>query len=249
MTTVVIVQARYSSTRLPGKVLFELSGKSVLAHVLERCQAIKNSDLVVCAVAEGAIHDGVAEEALRTGSTVVRGDVDDVLGRYLQAARAVSADVIMRVTSDCPLIDPTVCARVLDPVLANEADFAANNMPATWPHGLDCEAFTRTLLERAAHEARSDFEREHVSPFMRTAANVSRVNVTCPEDQGADPSQRWTLDTPQDFEFMQAVFRHLPAGETGWPYAAAKSVLDAHPEFLTLNSSQDTQDTRMQPKL
>lgn len=250
MTTAVIVQARYSSTRLPGKVLLELCGKTVLAHVLERCQAITYSDVVVCAVAEGAIHDIVAEEALRTGSVVIRGKADDVLDRYLQAARAVNADVVMRVTSDCPLIDPEICARVLEPVLANEADFATNNMPATWPHGLDCEAFTRALLERAAHEAHSDFEREHVTPFMRTAANVRRVNITCSRDIDADPSQRWTLDTPQDFDFMQAVFASLPAGQAGWTHTATKSVLDAHCEILALNSNQDNiVDTRMQAKI
>jgi spore coat polysaccharide biosynthesis protein SpsF (cytidylyltransferase family) len=249
MTTAVIVQARYSSTRLPGKVLYELCGKTVLAHVLERCQAITNSDMVVCAVAEGDVHDIVAEEALRTGSVVIRGNVDDVLDRYLQAARAVNADVVMRVTSDCPLIDPEICVSVLQPVLANKADFATNNMPATWPHGLDCEAFTRALLERTAHEARSCFEREHVTPYMRTAANIRRVNISCSQDVVADPSQRWTLDTPQDFEFMQAVFAALPAGQAGWTHAATKSVLDAHREMLTLNSNQDNIiDTRMQAK-
>ena len=246
MTTAVIVQARYNSTRLPGKVLLKLAEKTVLAHVLERCQAIQNADVVVCAVAEGDIHDTVAEEALRMGCEVVRGNTHDVLDRYLQAARAVNADIIMRVTSDCPLIDPSVCARVLEPLLANEADFAANNMPATWPHGLDCEAFTRTLLERTALEAHTKFDREHVSPMMRIMPNINRVNVACSES--AHPDQRWTLDTPQDYEFLQKVFPYLPSGKAGWTHAATKSILDAHPELLALNNNQDVVDTRRQIK-
>jgi len=134
--TACIIQARLGSTRLPGKVLETLGDAPVLEHVLRRCQAIEGVDEVVCATVEGADGDAVATLADNLDIAVYRGSESDVLARYHGAAHAVGADVVMRVTSDCPLIDPEVCAAVLKLREEADADYAANNMPPSWPHGL-----------------------------------------------------------------------------------------------------------------
>ncbi|MBV9862951.1 MAG: NTP transferase domain-containing protein [Alphaproteobacteria bacterium] len=234
MTTACIVQARMGSTRLPGKVLRRLGDDTVLRHVLRRCAAIPGVDVVVCATVVGADGERVAAEALRSGALVFRGDEADVLGRYLGAAEMVDATRIMRVTSDCPLIDPVLCGRVLALCGgANGADFATNNMPPSWPHGLDCEAFTRDLLEAAAATAEASYDREHVSPWMQQAAGVRRANLAGP---GGELTQhRWTLDYPEDFAFFAALFPLLPPPPALPGMEQVLDVLAMHPGLSRLN--------------
>lgn len=231
--TVVIVQARMTSTRLPGKVLLDLAGHTVLEHVLGRCSAIPGVDEVCCAIPEGAIHDRLLPVIERTGATIFRGSENDVLDRYYRAAHALEADVVMRVTSDCPLIDPRVCGEVLRLVTAQNFDYACNNMPSGWPHGLDCEAFRFEALELAARNARQAGEREHVTPWLRNTAAMRKANL--PGPGGVAANQRWTLDFPEDYEFFVLLFRLLPA----WPIipstAEVLALLAAHPEIAAIN--------------
>ena len=128
MRVAVIIQARMSSSRLPGKVLLELNGETVLSQVIKRCNAIDNVDLVCCAVAGGADSDLVAEEAKRCGSFVARGPEDDVLGRYHKVAKEINCDVVLRVTSDCPLIDPKICSQVINLLDGDKYNLATNNL-------------------------------------------------------------------------------------------------------------------------
>lgn len=243
MKTAVIVQARQTSTRLPGKVLLELNGRTVLSHVLERCQEIPGADVVCCAVPEGAEHDLVAREAKACGAVVTRGSLDDVLARYYDAAKELGADVIMRVTSDCPMIDPQLCGQVLSAVVSGDADYASNNMPPSYPHGLDCEAFTFDLLEQANQEAQSTFDREHVTTYIRTHSGVRTANI---EGPGGDViHHRWTLDTAQDLSFMEALFERLPEGAEGWNWQVPLSIVEADPVLDMLNQGQDVVDTRV----
>lgn len=231
--TAVIVQARYGSTRLPGKVLEDLAGHTVLEHVLHRCRAIPGADLVCCAVPIGASSDRVADEARRAGASVYRGDEHDVLARYYGAAREADATVVMRVTSDCPLIDPQVCGAVLRLRAERGADYVCNNMPRTGPHGLDCEAFTFAALERAAREASDASSREHVTPWLRSHPQLVRLNLPA-EPQGLE--LRWTLDYPEDLAFLRALFPLLPP----WPAIPASGevmrILARHPEIARINA-------------
>ncbi len=235
--TAVIVQARLGSTRLPGKVLKKLAEKTVLAHVLERCQAIEGADMVCCATTKLADDDPVAAEAEHCGATVFRGSEADVLNRYWRATQAISAEIVMRITSDCPLIDPEICARVLRLRAQTDADYACNNMPPSWPHGLDCEAFTQTWLERAAREAHLPLEREHVTPFMRDHPKTRKANLTCPEPGVA--GHRWTLDTPADLTFLEAIFARLPDGPTALPWRVPLAIVAADPELAGINAGED----------
>jgi len=230
--TAVIVQARYGSTRLPGKVLEDIAGHTALEHVLHRCRAIPGADVVCCAVPVNIDSDPVAEHARRAGAMVYRGNEHDVLGRYYGAARKANASVVMRVTSDCPLIDPEICGAVLRLRAERQADYACNNMPRTGPHGLDCEAFTFAALERATREAVDADSREHVTPWLRSHPQLVRLNLPA-NPQGLD--LRWTLDYPEDLAFSRALFALLPP----WPAIPAASevmrILAQHPEIVRIN--------------
>lgn len=236
MSTVVIVQARMGSTRLPGKVMCKLAGNTVLGHVLERCAAIPGIDSVCCATVEGADGDTVAAEAERCGAVVYRGSEADVLDRYYRAARGLSAASVIRVTSDCPLIDPDVCGQVLR-LLDADIDYACNNLPPSWPLGLDCEAFTFEWLERAAREARRPSEREHVTPYLRKHPRVRSANLAGPG--GGCTEHRWTLDTPADLAFMTRLFALLPQGRAGWDYRVPLAIVERHPDIAAINAGQD----------
>lgn len=236
--TVVIIQARYGSTRLPGKVLLDLSGKTVLERVLERCLAIEAADVVCCAVPNTPDSDLVSQEAERVGVAVYRGSEDDVLGRYYGAAQMMDAGVVLRVTSDCPLIDPNVCSQVIALRAEKHADYACNNMPASWPHGLDCEAIPFHWLERAHREAKTQYQREHVTPFVRTHLETTKVNLPCPEDGLSDC--RWTLDTPRDFAFMEAIFKRIGEGAGTWSWRVPFEIVRDDPGLAAINRGETT---------
>lgn len=231
--TAIIVQARMTSTRLPGKVMLDLAGHTVLAQVLHRCINIPGADAVCCAIPLGALHDPLVGEAERAGAAVFRGSETDVLDRYFHAAQALDAEVVMRVTSDCPLIDPVMCGRVLRLVTEDGADYACNNMPPSWPHGLDCEAFTFAALALAAETARHPEEREHVTPWLRNHPTLRKANLIGPG--GIVAEQRWTLDFPEDYDFFARLFQYLPS----WPEIPSTNevltLLASHPHIQTIN--------------
>ena len=197
MTTACIIQARLGSTRLPAKVLLPLpTGRMVIEEVVFRCRQIKGVDVVVAAVSEDDGSDIVARVAASAGAHVVRGPERDVLKRYKIAAECVCASVVMRVTSDCPLVDPAVCAEVLAVQQANRG-YVSNTLPRTWPQGYDCEAFDMSLLHLADQQAESAYDREHVTPWMQKQLICLGPNVKKPgEPQGFI---RLTLDTPEDY--------------------------------------------------
>lgn len=234
MKTAVIVQARMGSTCLPGKVMFNLEGKTVLAHVLERCMAIDGASVVCCATVEGAEGDVIGFEAERCGASVFRGSEHDVLDRHYQAAQALDADVIMRVNSDCPLIDPQICQRLLRLHFEEATDYACNNMPRSWPHGLECEVFTFEWLERAAREAKKQPEREHVTEYIRSHPDAHKVNLPAPD--GVASHHRWTLDTADDFRFLRALFERPPQGPKGWSYQVPLALVEADPALAAINA-------------
>ncbi len=233
MTTLAIIQARATSTRLPNKVMMPLGGVSVLGHVILRCRSTAGVDEVCCAVPDGRIHDEVAAEARTYGAKVYRGSEHDVLNRFAEAAKANGADEIMRVTSDCPLADPAVCAQVLSLRRAANVDYACNNMPPTWPHGLDCEVFTKGLLNRANLLADEPYHREHVTPWMRVSRGISRANLFASQPEYA--AYRWTLDFPEDYIFFKRLFDLLPSYPCIPQLSEVVELLRAHPEIALEN--------------
>jgi spore coat polysaccharide biosynthesis protein SpsF (cytidylyltransferase family) len=221
---------------LPGKVLETLGRAPVLEHVLRRCQAIAGVDVVLCATVDGRDGDAVATLATALDFPIYRGSEHDVLARYHGAAHEVGADIILRVTSDCPLIDPELCAAVLRQRQDADADYACNNMPPSWPHGLDCEAFTIAALDAAAATATAAEDHEHVTPWIRRNETYRRVNFAGPG--GALTTERWTLDYPEDLAFLRAIYNRLPQGATGYGWRAVADIVNREPQLTLINASR-----------
>jgi spore coat polysaccharide biosynthesis protein SpsF len=234
--TALIVQARLNSSRLPGKVMLRIAGRTMLDYVLARCALVPGVDDLVCATVNDPSCDPIAAEAARLGVNVFRGDEYDVIARYRGAAEAVGADVVMRVTSDCPLIDPAVCGAVLRLRAEHGVDYACNNMPPSWPHGLDCEAFTLDALRRADAQVTELAEREYPTRPMRTLPEWSRVSLLGPGGELAD--LRLTLDTPADFALFEALLPRLRNADTA-PVAEIADVLRQNPALAGLVAGQE----------
>ena len=185
-----------------------LGNRPVLAHVLARCSEVKAADVIVCAVPDEPDSEALEIVARNNGAVTFRGSERDVLARYTGAAKSVGADIVMRVTSDCPLIDPDICEAVLA-LRANEnVDYAANNMPPSFPHGLDCEAMSFAALVEADAKATEPYDREHVTPWLRRADHLTRSNLHSGDEILA--AHRWTLDFPEDMSFFRAVYDAVP---------------------------------------
>jgi spore coat polysaccharide biosynthesis protein SpsF len=222
------------STRLPGKVLALIGSRTVLEHCLERAAAVSGIHGVCLATSDLASDDPVAETAARlSGVVVFRGHPTDVLSRYRDAAVKMRAEVILRITCDCPLLDPDVCGAVLALRANSNAPYAHNNATDDWPRGLDCEAFTREALLRAAREANDAYDREHVGPWMRRSAGTRAAHL--PGPGGTAARYRWALDYHEDLVFLRTLWPHLPADRyPSWQEVAA--VLDCHPEIVAINA-------------
>lgn len=229
---IVVIQARMGSSRLPGKVLQELAGRSVLEHVVRRAERIDGIDAVWCAIPDLEIDDELATAADRIGARVFRGSESNVLQRYYGAAAEAGADVVMRITADCPLLDWEVSGSVLREFLTRNLDYASNLEPRSWPKGLDTEVFSRAALGRTQKEAVSDYDREHVTPFMRAQPGFKRGGVVCAD--GDYSAWRWTLDYPQDLLFCRQVMERarseLPS------FAEIREILEREPEIAGVNA-------------
>ena len=235
MKTVAIIQARLSSTRLPGKVLLPLGGRPALEWVARAAAAIPGVDTAVIATSDQPDDDAVAAWAKEYGIACHRGPLDDVLARFALAARAEAADIVLRLTGDCPLLDPQVCGQVLALLKRQRLDYASNVAPQSWPDGLDCEAFTRAALDAAMAEATTAFDREHVTPFLRERRDRFKVGGVVSPLPGL-ASERWTLDEPGDLDFLRRLVARLP--DTGRPpsHLEVLAVLDSHPDLRGLNA-------------
>lgn len=206
-----IVQARMGSSRLSGKVLKMICNKTMLELQLERVQRASSIDMIIVATTQEAQDDSIALLCEKQGLKSYRGSENDVLDRYYQAARYYKADAndnIIRITADCPLIDPEVIDELIALFTKKKVDYASNIDPPTFPDGLDVEIFKFGVLEKAWHEARLKSEREHVTPYIRNHPELfSRVNL---ENNRADLSNlRWTVDEPEDFEFIKVIYEAL----------------------------------------
>lgn len=228
--TSVIVQARMGSTRLPGKVLMPLGGRTVIDQVIRRCQNIARADEVCIATTVLPRDDDLVEAGRSQGALIFRGDEQDVLSRYYLAAREMKCDRILRVTSDCPLIDATVCDEVLDLMEARGADYACNFTPPSFPHGLDCEAFTMAALEDMQNSAEDAFSREHVTVWLIDNPEARKVSLRLPE--GDWSCHRWTLDTQEDFDFLSRLFNRLPAESEKLTWMQLMRLVQDDPELL-----------------
>lgn len=202
-----ILQARMTSSRLPGKVLLPILGRPMMLRQIERLQRCRSLDALVVATSTEASDDPIVSACDTAGVSTFRGSLTDVLGRFEAAARLYQPDVVVRLTADCPLADPLIVDRVVGAFGEGECDFASNTIVRTFPRGLDVEVMSRRVLEEAAREAVLPREREHVTPFLRARPDRYRLkNVADAIDRS---SLRWTVDEPADFEFVRRVYERL----------------------------------------
>ena len=194
------------STRLPGKVLKKVCGKPLIEILLHRLSRAKKIDKIILATSVSKENDSLTETVEKLGFEVFRGSEDDVLDRYYEAAKPYSLEAVVRITGDCPIIDPQLVDEVIGLYQENNVDYVSNTEPSTYPDGLDTEVFSFIALETAYNKAEESFEREHVTPFIRTNGQFKRANYSNEIDLSGE---RWTVDEPEDFEVIENIINHF----------------------------------------
>lgn len=235
MKIVAIIQARMGSTRLPDKVLADIGGRSMLAHICRRVSRVSSVDQVVVATTSRPEDAAVVEECERLAVACFRGSEQDVLDRYHQAATRYEADAVVRITADCPLIDRQVTDEVIRSFLQRRPDYASNTLRRTWPRGLDTEVMTAAALARARAEATEPHQRVHVTPYLyEHPDSFQLLAVTGPEEGRGISDGRWTVDLPADLDFVRAVYERLgPEGSFSWQ--DVRRLLVREPALAELN--------------
>ena len=234
MKVVAIVQARMGSTRLPGKVLKDLEGETMLARVVQRLSRSSLISELVIATTDRAADDAIVQECRRCSVQVFRGDEQNVLDRYFRAYQLSKAEAVVRVTSDCPLIDPEVTDKTIAAFLKEMPDYASNCIVRTYPRGLDTEVMTAQALERCWRTASQPYERTHVTPYIYEHPGEFKIlSVTGETDFSR---HRWTVDTPEDLEFVRAIYARLK-GHDDFGWRDVLELLDREPALLELNRS------------
>jgi spore coat polysaccharide biosynthesis protein SpsF len=228
-----VVQARCSSTRLPGKVLAPVLGKPMILRQLERLARSERIDQLVVATSTDPSDDPLAEVLATEGVTYRRGSLTDVADRYLQVAREFEPDSIVRLTADCPLADPGVLDTIIDAHVESGADYTSNVIERTYPQGLDAECVTLGAFERLMATPLSAAEREHVTLGLYSRPDQFRLHsVTQPVDRSA---LRWTVDLPEDLEFVRAVYAALYDVNPSFDQEDLVDYLSSHPELNRTN--------------
>jgi spore coat polysaccharide biosynthesis protein SpsF len=232
MKTATIVQARMGSSRLPGKVMMDLGGHTVLARVVQRLRRARLiGDLVIATTSDPA-DDVIVEECKSLGVAFFRGEANDVLDRYYRAAQHFGADAIVRITSDCPLIEPEITDNVIRAFFERRPDYASNAFDRTYPRGLDTEVFTFETLARVWRSASKTYQRSHVTCYVYE--NPDHFNIVSVTGETDYSWQRWTLDTPEDLAFIRAVYE-LMDNQSEFYWRDVINAIDRRPELLELN--------------
>lgn len=214
MKTLAIVQARMGSTRLPNKVMCPILGKPMIELLLHRLSLAQRVDQILLATSDHPCNQPLADHVERLGYGVYRGSETDVLDRYYQAAECYRPEAVIRITGDCPLVDPVLVDTMVDLFQVSSVDYLANTSPPTFPDGLDIEMFSFAALEQADREATRPFEREHVTPYIRESGKFTLSNYACSEDVSGE---RWTVDEPDDLRVITQVFEQFtPRLDFSW---------------------------------
>ncbi len=231
MKIVAIVQARMGSTRLPNKVMKPILGTPMIGILLERLSRASNIEQIILATTDDIRCDPLVEYVTELGYEIYRGSEQDVLDRFYQASKLVNADIIVRITGDCPLIDSDLVDAVITTFKESNVDYVSNISPPTYPDGLDTEVFSFKALDAAWKQANEHQQREHVTPFIRESKQFTHQNYTNDTDESG---LRWTVDDSADFEVIQKVFAHFqPRKNFSWTEVLALS--NEHPEYFMAN--------------
>ena len=235
MSIIAIIQARISSTRLPGKILKKIEGKTILEHVINRVKAAKNLDDVIVATTVRKEDLEIVKLCANLGIGIFCGSEDDVLDRYYQTARLFKTKNIVRITSDCPLIDFKIIDDVTDLYFKKKVDYVSNTIPETFPDGEDVEVFSFKALKIAWENAKMSSEREHVTPYIKNNPKIFRtVNFRCKINLA---DKRWTIDEPEDFEFIKIIYKNLYPKYPLFGMDKILHFLIKHPEVEKINKN------------
>ena len=250
---IAIIQGRMSSSRLPGKILAEIAGQPMLQRVFTRTSRASTVTETIFATTTDPSDDPVAEYCDFSGIPFTRGSLYDVLDRYYQTARQAKADFVVRITADCPVMDPALINEVVNTLLEGAYDFVCNRLPPPWhrtyPIGLDVEACTFNVLERAWLEAREPQHREHAMPYFYEGVELTRQSRTL--ETGTSPrgytiallhhttdfgEYRWTVDTPEDLEFIRQVYSRFD-GRDEFSWRDVLELVHNEPQLMQINAA------------
>lgn len=232
----VIVQARMTSTRLPGKVLKEVLQKPLLSYQLERLRRVRNVNDILIATTVNETDQPIVDWCQRESVPFYRGSEEDVLARYYEAAKNHQFDVVVRVTSDCPLIDPHVVERIVQFYLDHhpEYDYVSNTLERSYPRGMDTEVFSFQVLERTYREGITPADREHVTPYIYRNPDKFRLeSLTNEQDLSF---HRWTVDTPEDCELVKRLLETLYPQNPEFTMSDALLLLERNQDWIRINS-------------
>jgi spore coat polysaccharide biosynthesis protein SpsF len=232
MRIVAIIQARMRSTRLPGKVLRRLGDRTVLSWVIHRVRRFRRIDDLLIATTNEPVDDAIVKEAESCSVDVFRGSENDVLDRYYRAARQAQADAVIRITSDCPLIDPEVSDYTIGKFLEEQPDYASNALERTYPRGLDTEVVKFSALEWAWREASEPYQRAHVTPYIYQ--NPQQFRLLAVKGNIDLSGYRWTLDTPEDAAFLERVCERL-VGTEDFTWHDIVRLMEREPGLVEIN--------------
>lgn len=224
------------ATRLPGKPLKEVMGRPMLSYLMERLDRVRLADAVVLATTTNPKDNQLVAYCEETGRAYFRGSEEDVLERFLQAARKQGADAVVRITADCPLMDPELVDQVIETFLKGGYDYVTNRLDSgsRFPRGMDVEVFSMKSFEEVAKEAKQPAEREHVTPFYYRHPERFKIGSVVNE---TDLSQyRWTVDTPEDFKVIVTVFEHFYPVKPNFTLDDLVKAFEEHPQWAAINA-------------
>jgi len=235
--TVATIEARMTSSRLPGKVLMEAAGKPMLELMVERLERVPSLDGVIIATTVNTTDDPIADLAARLGVECFRGSEDDVLQRVLDAARAFDVDVIVEMTGDCPLIDPGLVETCIQGYFGSGVDYVSNILERTYPIGMDTQVFATDVLADVASRTEDEADHEHVSLYIYRHPEIySLKNFPGPAEL-SNPELGLTLDTPEDFDLIRKIFEFLYPTNPEFGLADIFGLLKRHPDLLGINQN------------
>lgn len=236
---VAIIQARTGSTRLPGKIFKELCGRPILWHVVNRLSHSKLLNKIVVATTTLPEDDLVEKFCVENNILFSRGSSEDVLSRYYEAAKKFDSDIIIRITSDCPVIDPQILDKMTEVFAAinrtERLDYMSNFIQRTFPRGLDAEIFTFNVLRKTFNEAKLQYEREHVTPYIYQHPQIFTLkNFSCEKDYSF---HRWTIDTLEDFKLIEIIYNELFYKKEIFLFEDILKLFDENPKLININKN------------
>jgi len=232
-----IIQARMTSTRLPGKVLMDIEGKPMLWHVVNRLKFSEKLDDIILAIPNTKKNNILEKFAKDNKVKYFRGSEEDVLSRYYKTAKKFKCDLIVRITSDCPLIDPQIVDLVIEKHLKLNADYTSNTLKRTFPRGLGVEVFNFKVLKKAQKEAKEDYQREHVTPYIYEHPEIFELQNIEAKGKFRRPDLRLTVDTKEDLQLIKEIYSYLYKPRQIFYTEEIIDLLDKHPELIKINAN------------